>query len=337
MKTIIRNVLMAIVFFTASHQACLAQPAADLVLTGSPSKSVYPGYPVAGTFDVTLANNTNVNIPPLSFQITFSLPTGFAFNTTYPGVPAGWVYLKLDDLDATLTPSSTVSGTIPSFVSFSVPFMTTAAVSNQPYLAQINRLLPTYIDNDQSNNTPSGTVSVSNTVLPVDFVSINATIKNCAAEVDWKVANQVNLKQYELESSTDGMNFTTGKVVPVNNLNAYSAELPVSGNSTYFYRVKAVDLDGSYKFSAITSVKANCDGKQGAFMMYPNPVLKGKQVILSSTTNESTMYRILDMAGKTVQEGRFTGNTSFQINTGGAYIVDLQSASANTKYKLVVQ
>jgi hypothetical protein len=338
MKHSFKYWISTVFFVVAAFFSSYAQPSADLVLTGNPNLATYPGYPVAGTFDVVFTNNTSVDIAAGSFRLLFSLPPGFVFDATYPGIPANWTYNKIDDIDASITPTAMVSGTPPaSIFAFHVPFATSAAITNGSYLAQVNRLLPTYKDPDETNNTPSGTVSVANVVLPVDFVSINATIKDCEAKVDWTTANQVNLKQFELEYSTDGATYTTGKIVPINSVGAYSATLPVSGDKAYFFRVKALDLDGKYKYSSIALAKANCDGKQGAFTMYPNPVLKGQLVNLSSTTNESTMFRILDMAGKLVQEGRFTGTTTLHVTNGGTYIIDLQSASASTKYKLVVQ
>jgi hypothetical protein len=336
MKTTLKKVIAVIVLFVATLEIAYAQPSADLILTGGPNAS-YPGFPVAGTFNITLQNNTNVNIPIGSFEITLTLPTGFTFDLFYPGIPAGWTYLRSDGQNINLVLTSILSGTPPSYTSFSVPFTTTAAVNNQPYLGQIQRLIPTYQDPDLTNNSPSGTVTVSNIVLPVDFVSINATVKNCEAKVDWVTANQVHLKQFELEYSLDGISYVTGKILPINSVGAYSGTVPVSGDQAYFFRVKAVDLDGKYKYSSIAIVKADCNGKQGAYSMYPNPVLKGHLVNLASTTTESTTYRILDMAGKIVQEGRFTGTTTFQVTNGGAYIVDLQSATTSTKYKLVVQ
>ncbi len=330
--------LLTIVYFTTIAVAGHAQQIADLVLTGGPSKGTYSGYPVAGTFDVTLGNNTNVNINAGAFRIVVSLPPGFVFDDAYPGIPTGWSYTKLTAITAFITPTAVVDGIPPAaYYDFSFPFKTSAPVVVGAYTAQSQSLTPTFIDPNLTNNVVAGFVNVSNTVLPVDFVNITSTITNCEAKIDWKVANQINLKQYEVESSTDGINFSTGKIIPLNGSNSYSAEMPVTGNSTYFYRVKALDLDGKFKYSAVTSAKANCDGKQGAFIMYPNPVLKGKLVNIASTINESTVYRIIDMAGKTIQEGKFTGTTSIKVSTGGTYIVDLQSSSASTKYKLVVQ
>lgn len=337
MKAIFSYSFTVILFIISTFSTYGQQIPVDLRLTGNPSLSTYPGFPIGGTFNLTFTNSSSIDMPVGNFTIQCSMPPGFIFNATYPTIPAGWSYSKLDDLTAILTPTMVISGTFPAGnFTFNVPYTTAAPVTNGSYVATTISSIQ-YPDPNSSNNRPSGSVSISNTVLPVDFVSISSTVKNCSAEIDWNVANQIGIKQYELQSSTDGINFTTGKTVSPNNQNAYSADLPVNGSSTYYYRIKAVDLDGSFKFSAITSVKANCDGKQGAFTMYPNPVLKGELVNLSSTINESTMYRILDMAGKTMREGRFTGNTTFQINTGGTYIIDLQSASTSAKYKLVVQ
>jgi hypothetical protein len=44
--------------------------------------------------------------------------------------------------------------------------------------------------------------------LPVTFTSIKAYRQDKNIDVEWRVDNEVNMKQYEVEKSTDGNTFT---------------------------------------------------------------------------------------------------------------------------------
>ena len=57
-------------------------------------------------------------------------------------------------------------------------------------------------------------------LLPVTFTSVKASQKSKDISVDWKVENQSNMKQYEVEKSTDGNNFSKAGNVHANNLEA---------------------------------------------------------------------------------------------------------------------
>src|SRR6185437_9700202 len=44
--------------------------------------------------------------------------------------------------------------------------------------------------------------------LPVTFTSVKAYLQNQNINVEWKVDNEQNIKQYEVEKSVDGNHFT---------------------------------------------------------------------------------------------------------------------------------
>ncbi|MEZ2336401.1 glycoside hydrolase family 98 domain-containing protein [Mucilaginibacter sp. RCC_168] len=93
-------------------------------------------------------------------------------------------------------------------------------------------------------------------VLPFSFVSVNAVQKNNSQiQVDWRVAAEENLLEYELQKSTDGVNFSTIYTVNANNTeDSYYVHLDtLSANLTY-YKVKATDQKGVITYSAVAKV-----------------------------------------------------------------------------------
>lgn len=273
MKNILK--MMSVMFLLFSAGKAFAQPNIDLVLTGGPNMGVYAGYPLPATYNITLSNGSGQSITANHFMIVLSVPNGFQFDA-YPGVPNGWSYvIQSGGLSVNLIPTANVAGFPPAgIVSFSVPMHTTAAVANQPFLGQIQILVPSFQDNDNTNNTPQGTVTVLNTTpLGVDIKSFSAVAEGCKANISWTTGEETNNKYFTVERSRDGITFSgIGKVNAKGeggNGAAYSfvdAD-PVSGKN--FYRVRQVNTDGRSTVSNTLALSFNCGTTR--IELFPNP------------------------------------------------------------------
>ncbi len=112
--------------------------------------------------------------------------------------------------------------------------------------------------------------------LPISFISIHAYQQNAGTGVvvEWKIANELNMQQYEVERSTDGSSFSRITTQPATGNNGLDASYnsidanPVLGNN--FYRVRGVANSGEIKYSAI--VKVLMSKGSAAITIYPNPV-----------------------------------------------------------------
>lgn len=108
--------------------------------------------------------------------------------------------------------------------------------------------------------------------LPVTFTSITAVKNNNGNVVEWKVENEINIAAYEIERSTDGINFSkvgaaSAGSTGYNWFDAY----PVSGDN--FYRVKSIGTRGAASYSRIVKV-GGVKGRTG-YTVYPNPSTDG--------------------------------------------------------------
>ncbi len=75
--------------------------------------------------------------------------------------------------------------------------------------------------------------------------------------MEWNVENESGMQQYEVESSSDGINFTNcGYCESATNLGSGSYQwtdsAPVTGNN--FYRIKSVSKDGKISYTSIVKV-----------------------------------------------------------------------------------
>lgn len=111
--------------------------------------------------------------------------------------------------------------------------------------------------------------------LPVTFVSVNAVQKNADIEVTWKVENESNMQQYEVEKSIDGNIFTkAGTVVAKNGgaNNYHWLDQKVTPGYNY-YRIRSIDRNGQSNYTQI--VKVLIQRGTPEITIHPNPITNG--------------------------------------------------------------
>ena len=90
--------------------------------------------------------------------------------------------------------------------------------------------------------------------------------------MDWKTANEVNVNNYTVERSADGLSFID--IISVNASAVAAAakqyeafdRLPAKGVN--YYRIRQTDKDGRYSYSKTVQVNV---GETAAFVLWPNP------------------------------------------------------------------
>ena len=114
-------------------------------------------------------------------------------------------------------------------------------------------------------------------VLPVTFTSVKAYRQDKNINVEWRVENEKNMKQYEVEKSVNGTQFSTLGIVPATANNGNPATYlstdtkPLEG--TNYYRVKSVDIDGKSAYTNV--VKVIIGSIKHDITINPNPVTDG--------------------------------------------------------------
>jgi hypothetical protein len=116
-------------------------------------------------------------------------------------------------------------------------------------------------------------VFIPDVVLPVTFTTIKAIPKNEDIEIDWGIAEDKDIREYEIERSADGAHFdSAGKVAAKgsNTLENYNwlDVNPLPGNN--YYRVRAILADGKFLLSKVVLAKMN-SGRSG-IRIFPNPI-----------------------------------------------------------------
>ena len=109
--------------------------------------------------------------------------------------------------------------------------------------------------------------------LPVKLLSFNAAGQGCDAVLNWKVATEDNFSHYEIERSQNGTNFVKiGNKPAAGNNSTYSYTDKTAQEGNNYYRLKMIDLDGSFEYSNVQRVDMSCGIRQTANISV-NPTL----------------------------------------------------------------
>jgi hypothetical protein len=117
--------------------------------------------------------------------------------------------------------------------------------------------------------------------LPLQLLSFSGSSSNCTTTLKWLTTNEVNVDRFEVESSIDGSNFVLVNTVTAKCNNSqttcnYQAEIPQQ--QSVFYRLKMIDKDGTFLYSQVISIQADCYG-QSNLKLYPNPVINNSTTL----------------------------------------------------------
>ena len=137
--------------------------------------------------------------------------------------------------------------------------------------------------------------------MPVTITSVKAYQKNADIAVEWKVENESNMVQYEVEKSVDGNQFSKAATVTAKNgaVHTYSWLDKNAVTGYNYYRIRSVDLNGKVSYTEI--VKVFMGKMVSEITIYPNPVTNGK-INLQLTNQPAGIYgiRLLNPLGQVI-------------------------------------
>lgn len=175
--------------------------------------------------------------------------------------------------------------------------------------------------------------------LPIELLSFTAEKQNDDVLLKWTTASEKNNNHFEIERSKDGYYFEY--VTKVNAYgNGYSSITqnyetidtePYSGLS--YYRLKQVDVDGTYDYSTIVSIEFN---KNKTLLLYPNPT-NNSITLYGKNSEEELNINIINALGATVKSIKVKNNTiDVSDLANGLYYLELQNSSQKETIKFNV-
>ncbi|MFT7605559.1 MAG: hypothetical protein ACI8VT_003154 [Saprospiraceae bacterium] len=139
--------------------------------------------------------------------------------------------------------------------------------------------------------------------LPVELIAFDAKAVGCDILINWQTAIEENFERFELERSSDGIRFETITVAFGEGglINQHYQHFDRNAITLNYYRLKMIDLDGSFNYSTAILVTTDC-GKDSKFILYPNPISEEQNEVtlkfFTPAASEQVAVTIQDIHGK---------------------------------------
>ncbi len=193
--------------------------------------------------------------------------------------------------------------------------------------------------------------------LPVELTSFSANVIGNRINLKWQTATEVNNYGFEIERKNAGNNdwVKIGFVEGNGNSNS-PKEYTFTDNSVnsgnYFYRLKQIDIDGSFEYSQAVEVSLGLPSEFSLSQNYPNPFNPTTTIKYSIPTSETlhatsqqlVQLKIYDILGREiatlVNKKQAPGNYEVRWNAenlpSGFYFYKLQTGEFTQTRKMIL-
>ncbi|THU40492.1 T9SS type A sorting domain-containing protein [Niastella caeni] len=179
-----------------------------------------------------------------------------------------------------------------------------------------------------SGSDAQGTLSIllmtlaAPSTLPLHFVKVQAAATSTGVAVQFFTAEESNVKEYEIQVSANGSDYTTQAIVPAKNgaNNSYRAVINSLPGKNYI-RIQSTDIDGSknYSFVMLVGSKQNLEME-----VFPNPTKR--TVFITGAYN--LPFVLFDLQGRIIRSGRVTdGSLDVADLHAGMYLLQINGKS----------
>ncbi len=178
--------------------------------------------------------------------------------------------------------------------------------------------------------------NMGTTYTPIVLSSFTGYKENNKNILNWVTASEQNNSGFEIQKSTDGIEFKKmGFVLSKAENGTSSFEIKYSytdatpANGTNYYRLRQLDKDGKEFISNVVVLKSNIKLAE-IVSLYPNPVKDNLNVSVNSSITDRVSLVITDITGRTIIQQNYplnNGNNNIQVKTttlvAGTYLIKI--------------
>lgn len=207
-----------------------------------------------------------------------------------------------------------------------------------------SKILFTATDGDDPDHRDLFVVDGVFNALPIKLLDFTVTPKGADALLQWSTAQEINSKDFTVQSSDDAQHWNTlGTVAAAGNSSQktdYSfTDINVmnSGKSIVYYRLISTDIDGKSQNSEVISLKIN-GANNWNVQLFSNPVQDNVKLMLTGINGKLDLH-INDISGKTIYKSQVqnqNGLLTIPVNLQrGVYILVARNNNEKKSLKLV--
>jgi hypothetical protein len=142
--------------------------------------------------------------------------------------------------------------------------------------------------------------------LPVELTSFIATATTEGVLLNWTTATEINNQGFEIERSSDGVEFYTVAFVQGAGTSTerreyvYTDKVDYKGGEIFYYRLKQIDLDGRVQYSDIVEIEFNVPKDFVLHQNYPNPFNPSTTIKYAVPKTSLVSIKVYDLTGQEV-------------------------------------
>ena len=199
--------------------------------------------------------------------------------------------------------------------------------------------------NDPIVSTLTVPVTMEISIIPVELTSFVANNDRNNVTLNWVTATEVNNSGFQIERKLNRTNewtnlsFVSGKGTSTER-NNYSYMDKSIAVGKYSYRLKQVDLDGTFEYSPIIEVDVNAPDEYTLYQNYPNPFNPSTTIEYSLPEKADVTISIYTAIGElattlvsgTVEAGYQKANFNASNLTSGTYIYQIKAVGSDRTF-----
>jgi subtilisin family serine protease len=199
--------------------------------------------------------------------------------------------------------------------------------------------------NDPANAVVTVPVTMEISIIPVELTSFVANNDRNNVTLNWATATEVNNSGFQIERKLTGANewtsvsFISGKGTSTerNNYSYLDKSLTVG---KYSYRLKQLDLDGTYEYSPVIEIDVSAPNEYTLYQNYPNPFNPSTTIEYSLPEKADVTISIYTALGElvttlvngTIEAGYQKANFNAANLTSGTYIYQIKAVSSERTF-----
>ncbi|WP_054410841.1 T9SS type A sorting domain-containing protein [Hymenobacter sp. DG25A] len=162
--------------------------------------------------------------------------------------------------------------------------------------------------NTAAGNCPTSAsiiITVNGVILPVEFASFTAIWVGKAPQLNWATASEKSSASFVVERSMDGLTFAAigqragaGNTTTRTEYQFSDVSLSTSMAGTVYYRLRQVNTDGTFSYSAIKTLQVATSRINFKASVYPNPSARVVTVEVEALGAEAITCTVHDALGK---------------------------------------
>jgi hypothetical protein len=331
-------------FYARSYETTPASEASSWsVLRLTASSVTQLGFVVvevaAPGYDTTLAVNNPVSMAlslPITYLDSWSDTTAFTIDGTTVAIAEDNL---VDGWGTLITPAGSIGALRlqnerRSYAIFGGTTILTGVQYTYEFLT--NGLLSAFIYHDNLGTADgAGYIVTSTMTLPVELATFDAVRSGSQAHLKWRTLSETNNSGFGIEHAVDQRPFREIGFVDgagtIDSERNYSYSLDLLETGVHQFRLKQIDLDGSFTYSPIVELSYETPERFGLLQAYPNPFNPTTTITYKLTEAGEITLDVFDAIGQRVTRlasgGRSAGRHEIEFDAtglpGGLYLYRL--------------